>query len=374
MPDLSDIDVLILRLMLSVDGIGSSRILSLHSHFKSFKQISQASVNELSEVAGLSHAIASKLFDAFKRIDDFSKVFYTEVDRLRNIGGRIITIWDDEYPPLLRQIYNQPILIYILGEIKPQDQNCIAVVGTRLPSNYGKLIAEQISKKVSESGLTIVSGLARGIDTIAHKSALEKKGRTIAILGCGLNVFYPAENRYLYTEIANNGAVISEFPLNTKPEKVNFPIRNRIISGMSLGVLVIESKSNGGAIHTAYNALEQNREVFAIPGNINVEQSMGTNHLIKKGYAKLVQNVDDILEELESKLSFSIKNQEKERKQVQLEMFEEKVYQVLDTEPTHIDKIISLTEMNIQDCLYNLLKLEMKEFVRQLPGDNYIKI
>jgi DNA processing protein len=246
-------------------------------------------------------------------------------------------------------------------------------VGTRGPSNYGIIQCEKVVEDLARQNITIVSGLARGIDSIAHRTALKNGGRTIAIIGSGLDVIYPPENKKLFNEIAEKGDIISEYPLGTKPDAQNFPKRNRIISGLSLGCLVVETAITGGAMQTAAFALDQNREVFAIPGNLGVRQSEGTNMLIQKGEAKLVRNAEDILVELELKLKPVIgKNIPKPT--VELNLFEEKILNSLDGEPLQIDNISSITQLSTSECLVHLLSLEFKGLVKQMPGKIFSRI
>ncbi len=215
---------------------------------------------------------------------------------IKKLNLNVLTRQDDEYPQNLKNILYPPIVLYVKGRLKPQDCNSIAIVGSRLASFYGLSCAEKLAGELANYGLTVVSGMARGIDTASHRGALKQNGRTIAVIGSGFNRIYPPENKGLCEEIAGSGAVISEFPIDTPPEKENFPRRNRIISGLSLGVVVVEAARNSGALITADFALEQGREVFALPGKVDSSTSFGTNELIKQG-AKLVSCVDDIIEE-----------------------------------------------------------------------------
>jgi len=229
-----------------------------------------------------------------------------------------------------------------------------------------------VVKHARANSITVTSGMARGIDTIAHKGALSKNGRTVAILGSGLDVIYPDENKPLFEMICENGAVISEYPLGTKPDAQNFPKRNRIISGLSIGTVIIESRLTGGAIQTAALALEQNREVFAVPGNLGVVQSEGTNSLIQKGEAKLITNAEDIFVELNLKIQPEIgKNIPKPK--IELNFFEQNLLELLNDQPKHIDKISIEAKMSAADCLVHLLSLEFRDLVRQLPGKNFVK-
>ena len=263
--------------------------------------------------------------------------------------------------------------MYKLGELKKEDENSIAVVGTRRPSEYGKKQAENLCKELVERNLTIVSGMARGIDSVSHRTAINNSGRTIAILGSGLNVIYPPENRKLFNEIKDNGVILTEYPLGTKPDAMNFPKRNRIISGLSLGTVIIETGITGGALQTASFALDQGREVFSLPGNINAKTSEGTNRLIQKGEAKLITNVEDILSEFNLKIDAQIKKK-RTIDHVDLNIFESKIMNVLKEEPTQIDKIAELTELSTSDCLVHLLSLEFRGLVRQLPGKTFSTI
>jgi len=258
-------------------------------------------------------------------------------------------------------------MLQIQGEILKNDEYSIAMVGTRQPTNYGKIQAEKFAADLARQNITTVSGLARGIDSITHSASLKNGGRTIAVIGSGLDVIYPPENKKLFEQIAEKGAIISEFPLGTKPDAPNFPKRNRIISGLSLGCIIIESGVAGGAMQTASFALDQNREVFALPGNVGVKQSDGTNLLIQKGEAELVRSAEDVLIELELKLK-PVLGKNIPKQQVDLNLFEEKILNILDSEPLHIDKIAAEAELSTSDCLVHLLSLEFKGMIKQLPG------
>ena len=259
------------------------------------------------------------------------------------------------------------MLLEAKGNFSERDDYSIAVVGTRMPTNYGKVQAEKISAEFARQQITTVSGLARGIDSIAHTTSIKNNGRTIAVIGSGLDVIYPPENKKLFEQISENGVIISEYNLGTKPDAQNFPKRNRLISGLSLGVLIVETGIAGGAMQTAEFAIDQNREVFAVPGNIGVKQSDGTNLLIHKGEATLIRNAEDVLLSLELKLK-PVLGKNIPRKQIGLNLFEEKIINVLSNEPLQIDKIASLTNLSTSDCLVHLLSLEFKGMIKQLPG------
>jgi len=251
----------------------------------------------------------------------------------------------------------------------------LGVVGTRFPSEYGRTAAEHFSSELSQLGITVVSGLARGIDTVAHGGVLKAGGKTIAVIGSGLDVMYPPENRGLSERMRERGAVISEYEMGAQPDAVNFPKRNRLISGLSLGVLVIETDINGGAMITANMALDQNREVFAVPGNIGAKRSRGCNLLIRDGKAKLVESVDDILVELRSALPASFRGAPQKRQQPppDLTLFEQSMYEKISTAPLHIDDIAERTGCSASDAHVRLLSLEFKGLIRQLPGKLFVR-
>lgn len=350
-----------------MEGIGPGKIRALLSKFKSVENILSSDFNSLISINGISVNLAKRIQRINNLRKRISETVISEMEKLAKLNARIITTWDKEYPSLLKKIYDPPIMFYCMGNFTENDNYSIAVVGTRIPTNYGKVQAEKFSAELSEQKITITSGLARGIDSIAHKTALRRNERTIAVVGSGLDVIYPPENRNLFSEIAENGVIISEYKPGTKPDAPNFPKRNRIISGMSLGCLVVETGITGGAMRTASFALDQNREVFAVPGNVGIRQSEGTNLLILKGEAKLVRSAEDILVELELKLK-PILGQNIPREYVELNLFEEKIIASLNNEPLQIDKIAVNTNLSTSDCLVHLLSLEFKGLVKQLPG------
>jgi DNA processing protein len=360
-----------LYLLLSVDRIGPAKVRNLLAKFKDISNILAANISELMQTEGISKELASRIRKASSYKDSIRKSLEKEIKLLEKIGGRIITVWDDEFPQLLKKIYDPPLILYLMGNFDEMDKYSIAVVGTRQPTNYGKIQTEKIVADLVQQNITIISGLARGIDSVAHSSALKNQGRTIAVVGSGLDIIYPSENKKLFNEIKERGVIISEFPPGTIPNAENFPRRNRIISGLSLGTLVIETAITGGAMQTARLALDQNREVFAIPGNLGIKQSEGTNMLIQRGEAELIKSAEDILTGLELKLKPVIgKNIPKQQKD--LTIFEEKILNCLLNEPLHIDKIAEKTDLSTSDCLVNLLSLEFKGLVKQLPGKMFM--
>lgn len=291
---------------------------------------------------------------------------------------RKIGISDREYPALLKTIHRAPSELFVNGEILPVDANAIAIVGARRSTLYGLEQCARLSYELALKGITIVSGMARGIDTAAHKGALKAGGRTIAVLGSGHGHIYPRENTKLYAEIAKNGAVISEFPHETPPMPFNFPARNRIISGLSKGVLVVEAARKSGALITANFALQEGREVFAMPGNISSSRSAGTNALIKEG-AKLTESADDILEELEGVLDIKIgrgKSTEPRAKDpaATLSAEERAVFGVLTDTPKPIDEISGVSRIPVSKISRILIDLELKRLAKMLPGENFIKV
>lgn len=344
--------------------IGPVRFKKLYNYFESIKQAFFASASELKE-AGIEENITEYFIEKRKRIDPD-----LEMEKLEKENIEIITILDKSYPRILKEIYNPPPLLYIKGNFQKSDELSIAVVGTRKPSPYGKQVALEIVRDLTKQGITIISGLAIGIDSIVHDCALKNKGRTIAVLGSGLDQksIYPSSNKKLARQIMECGAVITEFPLNTPPLKHHFPSRNRIISGLSLGTLIIEAPEKSGALITANYALEQNREIFAIPGNIYSSASFGPNDLIKKG-AKLTSCASDILNEL----NLSLATEYTKKQEIVPETKEEAILlKFLNKEPTHIDKLIRKTGLTTAAINSTLTLMEIKGKIKNLGGMNYI--
>lgn len=330
------------------------------------KPVFRASLKELSAIEGVGEKKA-------RNIKDFSKWKEVENDLLHldRINARVVTFRDPEYPALLRQTEGAPALLYVRGTQNEEDRFAIAVVGSRKTTQYGRVVAEKLSSGLAGCGFTIVSGMARGIDTIAHASTMAAGGRTIAVLGSGIDTIYPPENKTLMERIVNSGCVMSEFPIGTKPNKENFPVRNRLISGLSLGVLVVEATQDSGSLITASYALEQNREVFAVPGSILSPNSVGTNDLIKRG-AKLIQKTDDIIEELAPMLRGFVRARETSRVEVTDE--EKKLCDILTGEPLHIDVISRELSQPPSRVLVTLLNLELKGIIRQTEGKRFYLI
>jgi DNA processing protein len=317
-----------------------------------------------------------------------SQSFRDELEGIRTHQVTLLTLADADYPKTLRWIVDPPVVLYVRGQFMSSHQLAVAVIGSRNPSAYGKMSALRFSRALAERGYTVVSGLARGIDSLAHQGALQAGGQTLAVLGSGINVIYPPENRRLYERICSQGVVLSEFPFHTKPDRWNFPRRNRIISGLCLGTLVIEATANSGSLHTARHALDQGREVFAVPGRIDDVNSQGTNGLIKKG-AKLVETIDDILEELPEavrtlaqhlrEVEVPLETHETQRTRVtelvpvDLNPQESQVLASLSVAETHIDTISERTQLPVHVVAGILLTLELRELVQQFPGKRFAR-
>ncbi|MDI6765272.1 MAG: DNA-processing protein DprA [Bacteroidota bacterium] len=371
------ISVFDLLTLSQIPGIGSNRLRMLISHFGNTDEVLTASIREIAIVEGFSRKLASTIvhFVRSQKHSEAKRYAERQLSKVNKVEGKVITFLDKQYPENLKKIYDSPPFLFVRGEFTDKDMYAIAIVGTRTPSDYGVRMTEKISQELAVLGITIVSGLARGIDTVAHHAAIKTDGRTLSVIGSGLDVIYPPENKNLFERIVGCGAVISEYEMGAKPDAVNFPRRNRIISGLSLGTVIIETDINGGAMITANTALDQNREVFALPGLVNSKRSRGCHLLIKEGRAKLIESIDDILEELSTKLKPLIKPKDHDEiKQLpSLTLFERSIYDVLTENPSHIDSIAEAAILTTSDVLVNLLSLEFKGLVKQLPGKMFVK-
>ncbi len=353
--------------LLSVKGLATRRILSLHQSFPDLEAVFGASVKRLTEVPGIDLGLADRILT-----ETDEKFVETQLGVLADGPYELISIFDSGYPPRLKKIYDPPILLFLQGEFKDSDQDAVAIVGTRTPTAHGRDAAENLVRGLVEQNICIVSGFARGIDTTAHRAALKAGGRTIAVLGNGVDRVYPPENRELGKQIVQNGVYCSEFAFDTKPEASNFPRRNRIISGLSLGTVVIEAGEKSGALLTAYFSLDQNREVYAVPGRITDMKSRGANRLIQKG-AKMVLDVEDVLSEIEAARKFPTTIRQL-KIDFEFDGDEKRVYDVLEYEPLHIDEISAKAGKASYEVLSALLTLELKGAVRQLAGKMFTKI
>ncbi len=344
--------------------------------FGSPDRIFEASLTEL-ESCSIPALAAQAIFkkEAFKRAEK-------ELAALRNIAGCHLLNWTEpEYPQTLLQIYDPPVLFYLRGDPQILNHPCLSIVGTRRPTLYGSQMAERLGRDLASRGLVILSGMARGIDAIGHQGAMAVNGRAIGVLGTGIDVCYPKENKKLYEKVLERGAILSEFPLGTHPAPENFPIRNRIVAGMPLGVVVIEGAEFSGSLITARLAMEFGREVFGVPGNVTQAVSYAPNLLIKQG-AKLVVNAEDVIEELPTPVRAALVKAERPESEqrnllaaASLGASEKRLYQLLVVEETrHIDELVENSGLNSSEVLATLFDLEMKGVVRQLPGKQFSKV
>lgn len=362
-----------------IEGLGVRGAHRLISQFGSPQAAYMASLTEL-EGSGLASGVCQAVFT-----QSGLKEAEREIEEARKNDCQLLPFSSEAYPPLLREIADPPLYLYVRGNLKVLSEYALAVVGSRRPSAYGLQVARRLSRDLAERNLVITSGLARGIDSAAHHGALEAKGKTVAVQGRGMDAIYPAENKRLAEKIAESGAVISEFPLGTGPTPENFPIRNRIISGLCLGVMIVEASEYSGSLITARLATEQNREVFAVPGNITTAQSFGPNHLIKQG-AKLVDQWMDIIEEFPPEVRMQLlppgeASEEKQPTAGAGTLFEESltheqktVFEALRVdEALFVDAILNTVPLTQSQVLQTLLELEMSGLIRQLPGKNFIR-
>ena len=354
-----------LILLNMVQGIGYIRLKALLGAFGDPSNILKAPIKRLKSIEGIGPQVAEAIKNAHSDYD-----INKEIGLIKDSGVKVITLFDKEYPELLKSIYDPPILLYIKGDFRSQDKLSVSIVGSRRCTYYGLKMAEKIAAELVSYKVVIASGLARGIDTAAHKGAVNNNGRTIAVLGNGLSRVYPPENKELAESILRNGVLVSEFPMEAEPLRYNFPRRNRVISGISRALLVVEAAKRSGALITADFALEQGRDVFAIPGMVDRHSSSGTNALIKQG-AKLVESADDILEELDiDQVKAANINTEPF---VPDNQYESSVLSMLSDQPCDIDTITQKLEVKSQQAKFMLLNMEMKGAIKQLPGKLYVR-
>ncbi len=360
-------------------GLGPTRIKKLIEHYGSAELVFHASLTEL-EATGM-RAVSAQSIATGKSLE----LAQQECLKASEAGARIISLSDPEYPSRLKEIYDPPVILFVKGSVEVLAQPGIAMVGTRHPTPYGSGMAERLSNDLAGRGLVIISGLARGIDTASHRGAIAAKGKTIAVLGTGIDVMYPKENTRLTEQMVGlGGALISEFPVGTSPAPQNFPIRNRIISGMSAGVLVVEAAEYSGTRITSRLALEQNRDVYAVPGNVTNKNSGGPNTLIKQG-AKLVATWEDVWEELPPDIQAALSAMQNESPEPETASLfpdevksphEKKILKLLKAdESTHIDRLVELleNEMSSSEIFAALFELELNGKIRQMPGKNFVK-
>src|SRR2546426_6195188 len=364
-------------------GIGPRAAAKLLERFGSAEAVYGATRAELERLRLLPEAVDSII------ARDLHDKAATEIQSIRALGGDVLVLDDGVYPSLLREIYDPPIVLYVKGAwTECLDQPCVALVGSRRCSTYGQNAALMLARDLAQRGVTIISGFARGIDAAAHRGAIEAGGRTVAVIGTGIDEVYPRDHKKLAEEILDaGGAIVTQFPLQTPPVSENFPHRNRIISGLSLGVVVVEAAENSGSLITARLAIEQNREVYAVPGNITSRNSFGTNYLIKGAGAKLVQQWQDIAAELPPQIAAKLLppplGEKKKEKSLAdqlalvpqgLSGFEQSVFKLLSADnPAHIDVLVDQSRLSISDLNATLLTLEMRELVRALPGKCFVR-
>ena len=347
-----------------VPQIGRARFALLEAHFGKLEDAWKAGTASL-QAAGLTGSALSALLAARDGISPEA-----ELEKLDRLGVQALTWHDDAYPARLKEIFDRPPVLYVRGRLTATDEWAVSVVGTRRATTYGRQVAEELSDGLARNGITVVSGLARGIDSICHKAAIAAGGRTVAALACGLDLVYPPENLRLAQEIAEHGALVGDYPVGTQPRSEYFPRRNRIMVGLSLGVLVVEGDLKSGAMITARQALDENREVFAVPGSIYTPTMRGPNWLIKHGQAKLVTDVEDVLEELNLSMA---SHQMEAAELLPSDQTEASLLRLLSSEPIHIDEVRRESGLAIDAVSSALAMLELKGMVRQVGSMNYVK-
>jgi DNA processing protein len=347
-----------------VKGIGSVRFKALLEHFDAAQSAWEASPGALRN-AGLNEKIVNSLLQVRASVD-----LNSLWEQLQESDIELVTWLDEAYPRRLKELDQSPPVLYVRGEIMPEDDWAVAVVGTRRASPYGQQVAEEVGAFLARNGVTVVSGLARGVDGIAHQAALNAGGRTIAVLGSGVDRIYPPDHRQMAEQIIGQGALVSDYPLETPPETFNFPPRNRIISGLSLAVVVVEAGEKSGALITASFGAEQGREVFAVPGNIYLPQSKGTNNLIRKGAHPLLRP-EDLMEALDLTLMSEHKTA---RRVLPADATEAKLYDVMGHDPMYVDEIREQADLPIEQVSATLALMELKGMVRQVGGMQYVVV
>jgi DNA processing protein len=350
--------------------VGPVRLRKLLEVFKEPQQILSAKRSELRKVEGIGSEVADQIA-SWESIVDLA----AELARIRDFGATVITQESPSYPKSLREIHAPPIVLYLWGDLNERDHHAIGIIGARRTTHYGTESAKKLAYQLAYAGLTVISGLARGIDTAAHQGALAAKGRTIAVIGSGLSKLYPPENRALAEKIRDgNGAIVSEFSMEIEPDRQTFPMRNRIIAGWSHGILVVEAGLNSGALITASQAIEQGRSVYAIPGHINAPSALGSNRLIQQG-AKLVMDASDILDDLQILLPETKPSPEAAARPLPpLSEDERRVYEAINSTETPIDQISAKCDLPSAIVSSTLLRLELKRLVKQLPGKYFVKL
>jgi DNA processing protein len=357
-------------------GVASRLSARLLKHFDSPEAVFRASLTDLE-----SCQIPGQVVQAMLKKESFPRA-EKELAGIRKIAGCSLLNWTEpEYPQTLLQIYDPPVLLYVRGDPQVMNLPSISIVGTRRPTLYGTQMAQRLGRELAARGLVVISGMARGIDAIGHQGAMEAHGRAVGVLGTGIDVCYPKENKKLYEKVLERGAIISEFPLRTHPAPENFPVRNRIVAGMPLGVVVVEGAQYSGSLITARLAMEFGREVYGVPGNVTQPVSFAPNQLIKQG-AKLVTCAEDVIEELPTPVRAALVQAEQPESEQRnllaaaaLNGPEKQLYELLNAEaPVHIDDIVERSSLNSSQVLATLFDLEMKGVIRQLPGKQFSKV
>ncbi|MDP8228788.1 MAG: DNA-processing protein DprA [Candidatus Electryoneaceae bacterium] len=356
-------DLISLLSLLAVPEIGNKRAFELINLFGSSSEVLKSPAGEIASAIKIPLEVGQNVVQAGHNTEEAHKI----IERMDEIGGQIVTVWDEAYPARLKKITDPPVVLYIMGEWSPLYYYSVAMVGTRSASNHGRRITPLIARELAEQGVTVVSGMAEGIDSLAHIGALEAGGRTIAVLGSGLDVIYPPSNRKLYARIIRQGAVMSEYPPGTKPETHHFPQRNRIISGISLGVVVVEAPSKSGALITAELADKQSRAIFAVPGDGGLTRSAGTNELIKSKNAIMVESGKEIIEELRSQLA-PVLNVAATMVLPDMNDDEKLIYDLLENGALLKNDIIRETGLTVAKFGMILTSMQTRKLVKNYPG------
>lgn len=380
-PEQHSLQIALWLKLIRADGIGPTLFKRLLDFFGGVEPIFTASVVELTKVEGIGNKTAERIVRTRDAFDVDSELALAD-----KLGVWVIHLQDDRYPPALKAIYDPPPVLYIKGTLTRSDNLAMAIVGSRRCSHYGTEQANRFSHLLASAGFTIVSGLARGIDSAAHRGALATKGRTIAVQGCGLSNIFPPENKKLFEQITENGAVISELPLTYEPLAENFPGRNRIIAGLSMGVLVVEATYRSGALISAQAAMENNREVMAVPGRIDSPCSLGCHKLLKQG-ARLIDSIDEIMDALgyvgdglKTHAATAVAEAEQnaqgtlfDTSRLNLTEAEEAILGHLNSEPVHVEELIESTQLSAAKVHSAVISLQLKGLVKQLPGNMLVK-
>jgi len=349
--------------LLSAEGIGNRRAMELVTLFHTPEAALKAPAGEVASALNVPLQVGRQVVKAGRSMEAAEK----KLAAAERCGARVVTFWDEEYPERLKGISDPPALLYVRGENSPLYQYAVAVVGTRTPSEHGRRMAVRIARELATTGVTVVSGMAMGIDSLAHEGALSAGGRTIAVLGSGVDVVYPPSNRQLYERIIAQGAVFTEYPPGTGPDRHHFPQRNRIISGLSLGTVIVEAGAKSGALITAKLALEQGRELFAVPGAAGDMKSAGVNQLLRDGAAHLVEKGSEVVEHLKSRLA-PVLNVSAAMAVPKMEGAEKTIYNLLEAGPVLVDELIRRSNLGAVEVSRVLTSMQLKSLVQRLPG------